>query len=214
MAENDRERLIRQIEAKGIRSERVLEAMRNVDRAQFVPPKSRRRAYDDGPLPIGSGQTISQPYIVAYMTEQLQLRPRDRVLEVGTGSGYQLAILAELTPHVFSVEKREELIEMARGNLAAAGCEIPDIRQGDGYEGWEEKAPFDGIIVTAAAVHVPPPLIRQLNAGGRMIIPVGDRGLVQRLMLLTKDGKGQVSSRSLESVRFVPMEGRAQESSH
>ncbi len=203
--------LLRQIRAKGIRSEKVLQAMSAVEREKFVPLPYRDSAYEDAPLPIGSGQTISQPYIVAFMTEQLDIEPSDRILEIGTGCGYQLAVLAQLTPHVYSVEKREELVETARRNLAAAGCDTVNIKQGDGYEGWEEYAPFDKIMATAAAVHVPPPLIRQLAPGGRMILPVGGSQEIQSLVLLQKDENGEVNSKFLESVRFVPMVGRAQE---
>ena len=202
--------LIRQVEAKGIASERVLNAMLSIDRAKFVPEQYRHSAYIDSPLPIGSGQTISQPYIVAYMTEQLGICPEDRVLEVGAGSGYQLAILTELSRNVYSIEKRKRLIAIAQKNLLEAGCSIPPIKAGDGYEGWEDHAPFDKIIVTAAATHIPPPLVSQLGSGGRMVIPVGGRDEVQRLLLVLKDENGAVATRSLESVRFVPMVGKAQ----
>ncbi len=204
-------RLIRQIKAKGISSGRVLDAMARVERENFVPPGQRAGAHADSPLPIGLGQTISQPYIVAYMTEQLDIRPDDRVLEIGTGSGYQLAVLSELTPHVYSVERLEELAAAAARRLREAGCDNVHIRVGDGYEGWEEEAPFDRIMVTAAAVHVPPPLLDQLAPGGRMIIPLGGRDEIQRLALLLKDEDGQISTQYLEPVRFVPMMGRAQE---
>lgn len=209
--QSDYDLLLQQIEAKGIRSKKVLHAMAKVDRKKFVPTRHKAAAYIDAPLPIGSGQTISQPYIVALMTEKLNVGPDDRVLEVGTGSGYQCAILTRLTPHVYSIEKTVELIETAKRNLAAAGCRIPFIKQGDGYEGWEEHAPFDRIIVTAAAAHVPQPLTAQLAPGGRMVIPVGGVNEMQYLMLLEKDDREEVSSSILEPVRFVPLVGRAQE---
>lgn len=189
----------------GMRDETVLDAMRRVPRHLFVPAGFQTEAYDDTPLPIGHGQTISQPYIVAEMTRQLALRPASRVLEVGTGSGYQAAVLAAITPHVFSVEIIGALVDQARRNLDRAGCSAVRLRHGDGYEGWPEEAPFDAIIVTCAASQIPPPLIRQLAPGGRMAIPVGPPFAVQDLMLVTKGEDGTVRSESLMAVRFVPL---------
>lgn len=185
--------------------EAVLEAMRTVPRHVFVPEKLRNRAYDDTPLPIGHGQTISQPYIVAFMTEVLQIDSDDRVLEIGTGSGYQAAVLGQLTPSVFTVEIIEPLAETAGRVLEEQGYADIECKSGDGYYGWEEHAPFDAIIVTAAAGHVPPPLWEQLAPGGRMVIPVGGRYEVQRLILLEKTQEGERRSRSLMAVTFVPL---------
>jgi protein-L-isoaspartate(D-aspartate) O-methyltransferase len=178
-----------------------------VPREKFVPHEMHAAAYDNGPLPIGHGQTISQPYIVALMTDLLKLGPNDRVLEIGTGSGYQAAVLAELNVNVFSIEIIEPLGELARKNLAGLGYRNIQLRIGDGYYGWEEQAPFDAIIVTAAASHIPPPLIRQLRPGARMIIPVGSRFLVQQLVLVEKDAAGEVTTRQLLPVSFVPLTG-------
>lgn len=186
---------------------RVLEALGSVPRHAFVPASLRAEAYDNRPLAIGYGQTISQPYIVAVMTDLLDLPPGSRVLEVGTGSGYQAAILAKLAAEVFSIEIIEPLGVQAAQRLKQQHYDNVHVRIGDGYYGWEEKAPFDAIIVTAAASHVPPPLIRQLKRGGRMIIPVGTRFLVQQLVLVEKDQKDQVTTRQLLPVRFVPLTG-------
>ncbi len=196
-----------QIAARGVSDEAVLEAMRRVPRHRFVPGVSPARAYRDSPQPIGHGQTISQPYIVAYMTERLALEADDRVLEVGTGSAYQAAILAELVDEVVSVEIIEALAESAAGRLEALGYRNVSVLHGDGYYGHEARAPYDAIIVTAAAGHVPPPLVAQLRPGGRMVIPVGRSGWTQNLLLVEKDAEGEVSSRNLASVRFVPLTG-------
>jgi protein-L-isoaspartate(D-aspartate) O-methyltransferase len=199
-----------QIEGRGVRDPRVLAALRRVPREWFVPPGLAADAYDDNPLPIGEGQTISQPYIVALMTEALALPPDGRVLEIGTGSGYQAAVLAELTPHVFSIEIVPELAASARATLQARGYGGIALREGDGYAGWPEAAPFDAIIVTAAAPRVPEPLVEQLRPGGRMCIPVGPDGS-QELLLLHKQADGSLRREVLEPVRFVPMTGEARE---
>jgi protein-L-isoaspartate(D-aspartate) O-methyltransferase len=164
-------------------------------------------AYDDRPLPIDHGQTISQPFIVALMTELLEPEPGDRVLEVGTGSGYQAAILARLVARVYTIEIIEPLAERAAERLARLGYHNVETRLGDGYHGWPEAAPFDAIVVTAAADHVPPPLVEQLRAGGRMVIPVGDRFSVQQLLLIEKTADDEVRTRQLLPVRFVPLTG-------
>jgi len=188
----------------------VLAAMRAVPRHLFVPEDQRAQAYGDYPLPIGHGQTISQPSLVAYMTDLLELTPESRVLEIGTGSGYQAAILSELTPHVWTIEIIRELAASAKKRFGELGYKTIQVKQGDGYFGWAEHGPFDAIIVTAAAVHVPPLLVKQLKPGGRMVIPVGGVFDVQQLMLITKDAEGRPSSRSILPVRFVPMTGRMQ----
>jgi protein-L-isoaspartate(D-aspartate) O-methyltransferase len=184
---------------------RVIEAMQKVPRHEFVPRDEWRFAYENRPLPIGYGQTISQPYVVALMTDLLRLKPDDRVLEIGTGSGYQAAILAELTAHVYSIEIIRQLAENARTLLDRLGYQRVQTRIGDGYYGWAEQAPFDAIIVTAASDHVPPPLIRQLKPGGRMLIPVGSRFMTQQLVLVEKASDGTVTTRLLLPVRFVPL---------
>lgn len=186
---------------------RVMAALAAVPRDQFVPDDMRRHAYENRPLPIGHGQTISQPYIVAVMTDLLELQPGQRVLEIGTGSGYQAAILSELTDAVYSIEIVEPLGRQAEQRFRRLGYAGVHTRIGDGYHGWEEYAPFDAIVVTAAASHVPPPLIRQLKPGGRMVIPVGGRFLTQQLVLVTRDEAGQVTTRQLLPVRFVPLTG-------
>jgi protein-L-isoaspartate(D-aspartate) O-methyltransferase len=193
-----------------IRSEAVLEAMRQVPRHLFVSPDLERVAYADRPLPIGYGQTISQPYIVALMTEALQLKAGARVLEIGTGSGYQAAVLSELTPRVFTMEIIHALGDEAGQRLRRLGYSTVRVRVGDGYFGWQEEAPFDGIIVTCAAGHIPPPLVQQLRPGGRMVIPLGGTHEVQRLMVVTKDDRGTVQTEELLPVLFVPMTGAAQ----
>jgi protein-L-isoaspartate(D-aspartate) O-methyltransferase len=197
--------------AEAIRDERVLEAMRAVPRHWFVPDSQRRRAYDDSPLPIGHGQTISQPYIVALMTDLLKLKPGDKVLEIGTGSGYQAAVLSELTPYVFTIEVVEPLHKQAAERFKDRGYKTILSRLGDGYDGWPAHAPFDAIIVTCAAGHVPTPLWEQLRPGGRMVIPIGGTHEVQRLVLLTKKEDGGRESRTVLPVRFVPMTGKSQE---
>ena len=193
------------ISGYGMKDPYVLQAMSRVPRHEFVPGKNRRYSYQDTPLAIGYGQTISQPYIVAEMTRQLQLTPTSKVLEIGTGSGYQAAVLAELTSKVYSIEIIGPLLERARTTLEENGYEKINLRHGDGYYGWPEAAPFDGIIVTCAAGEIPPPLVEQLAAGGRMLIPVGKRFGTQYLILVSKDQDGSVSSRNLMAVRFVPL---------
>jgi protein-L-isoaspartate(D-aspartate) O-methyltransferase len=193
-----------------VRNQAVLQAMRRVPRHLFVPRLWRRVAYADRPLPIGHGQTISQPYIVALMTQLLEVEPGAKLLEVGTGSGYQAAVLSELTPHVFTVEIIRDLGEEARQRLHTLGYRTVKARTADGYFGWQEEAPFDGIIVTCAAGHVPPPLLAQLREGGRMVIPVGGVFQVQRLMVVTKDEEGKIKTREVLPVRFVPMTGAIQ----
>ena len=185
----------------------VLEAMRAVPRHVFVPPPMRRLAYQDTPLKIGHGQTISQPYIVAIMTQLLSLTPESKVLEIGTGSAYQAAVLAHLTPHVYSVEIIKPLAKRGRQTLIDQGYDTVQLRQGDGYHGWAEHGPFDAIIVTCAAGHLPPSLWHQLKPGGRIVIPIGGVYETQRLVLVTKTAEGKRRSRSVMSVRFVPMTG-------
>ena len=189
----------------------VLRAMMDAPRHVFVHEQTRRLAYDDTPLPIGLGQTISQPYIVAYMTELLGIDQHSKVLEIGTGSGYQAAVLAHLTPHVYTMEIIEPLLDRARGLLAREGYDSIQARQGDGYYGWPEAGPFDAIIVTCAAGHLPPPLWSQLKPGGRIVIPIGEITGVQRLVVVTRTADGERTSRTVLPVRFVPMTGRAEQ---
>jgi protein-L-isoaspartate(D-aspartate) O-methyltransferase len=204
----DRKQMVEeQILSRGITNKLVLEAMRRVPRHQFVAPHLEGQAYDDQALPIGHGQTISQPYIVALMTERLALKPGERVLEVGTGSGYQAAVLAEITTNVYTIEIVKPLYELALKQLKAVGFPEDHVRLGDGYLGWEEKAPFDAIIVTAAPDHIPPPLIKQLKPGGRMIIPIGGSQETQHLVVVEKDNEGQMKARKILPVRFVPLTG-------
>jgi protein-L-isoaspartate(D-aspartate) O-methyltransferase len=186
---------------------RVLDAMATVPRHELVPDALQGVAYENRPLPIGHGQTISQPYIVAIMTDLLKFEPGQRALEIGTGSGYQAAILGELGGEVYTIEIIEDLGEQARRNLERLGYRNIEVRIGDGYYGWEEQAPFDVIVVTAAASHIPPPLIKQLKNGGRMVIPVGSRFMVQQLLLVEKDTAGEVTTRQILPVRFVPLTG-------
>lgn len=203
-----RDRMVRdQLAARDITDPRVLAAMRRVPRHRFVPPSLIGSAYDDNALPLMLGQTISQPYIVAFMTQALDLDGSERVLEIGTGSGYQAALLAETAREVFTVEIIPELTQYARNVLDSLGYENIKFRTGDGYEGWPEYAPFDAVIVTAAPGHVPQPLIDQLKPEGRLVIPVGRRE--QDLVLIEKSGSG-TSRRTLIPVRFVPMTGKAQ----
>jgi len=204
-----RQMVQQQLMTRGINDARVLAAMTKVPREEFVSPESRVASYEDGPLPIGYGQTISQPYIVAFMTEQLRPKPSDRVLEVGTGSGYQAAILAELVSDVYSIEIVEPLAKNAEATLQRLGYKNVHGKIGDGYKGWPEHAPFDAITVTCAPDHVPQPLIDQLKEGGRMIIPVGSFG-DQELYLLEKKN-GELQRRAVLPVRFVPMTGEASE---
>ncbi|HMH46045.1 MAG TPA: protein-L-isoaspartate(D-aspartate) O-methyltransferase [Pyrinomonadaceae bacterium] len=199
-----RQRMVQQqLIARGIKDGRVLATMEKVPREEFIPPESRSDSYEDGPLPIGYGQTISQPYIVAFMTEQLRLNPADRVLEIGTGSGYQAAVLAGLVADVYSIEIIEPLAKNAEATLQRLGCDNVRVKLGDGYKGWPEEAPFDAIIVTCAPDKVPQALIDQLKEGGRMVIPVGER-FAQELYLLEKKN-GQVKQSVTLPVRFVPM---------
>lgn len=197
-----------QIEQRGVDSKNVLDAMKKVPRHLFVPSKYREQAYNDNPLPIGLGQTISQPYIVALMTEIASPDPDDVVLEVGTGSGYQAAILAQVVKRVYTVEIFQQLADEAEQRFDRLGYTNISLKSGDGYYGWEEHAPFDAIVVTAAAEHIPPPLIRQLKPGGVMVIPVGNRFQVQTLVLIEKDTDGKTRSRNLLPVRFVPLLGK------
>jgi protein-L-isoaspartate(D-aspartate) O-methyltransferase len=192
----------RQLRGRGITDQRTLQAMASVPREKFVPAELRVRAYDDRPLPIGYGQTISQPYIVALMTEQIQPKAGQRVLEIGTGSGYQAAVLSKLVAEVYSIEIVRPLAERAEGVLRELGYKNVHVKAGDGYKGWPEHAPFDAIIVTAAPDHVPKPLVEQLREGGRMIIPVGGSG-AQNLYLLEKRD-GQVKQTAVIPVKFVP----------
>ena len=204
----ERQRMVRQqLMARGINDARVLGAMAKVPREEFVPPESRAASYEDGPLPIGHDQTISQPYIVAFMTEKLHPKPSDRVLEIGTGSGYQAAILAELVSEVYSIEIVEPLAKGAEATLARFGYKNVHIKVGDGYNGWPAAAPFDAIIVTCAPDKIPQPLTDQLKDGGRMVIPVGER-FAQQLYLLEKKN-GQLKESVTLPVRFVPMAGEA-----
>ncbi len=195
------------IENEGIRDPEVLQAMYSVPRHEFVPDEVRKYAYEDRPLPIGMGQTISQPYIVAYMTELLKIDKNSKVLEIGTGSGYQAAVLAEIVKDVYSIEIFPELGEKAQERFERLEYQNVTAKIGDGYYGWEEFAPFDGIIVTCAADHIPPSLIKQLKPGGKMVIPVGGVFQVQILMLVTKDEEGKVIAKNMLPVRFVPLLG-------
>jgi len=194
----------KQLITRGLKSPAVLDAMSNVPRHLFVPENLRIAAYDDGPLPIGLGQTISQPYIVAYMTEQLELLPGMKVLEIGAGSGYQAAILAYLKCQVYTMELLEAHADRARQTLVECGYDNVTVKHGNGYLGWAEEAPFDAIIVTAAPDFIPETLLEQLKDNGRMIIPVGEVHAVQTLKLLKKDGYGY-TAKDLIPVRFVPM---------
>jgi protein-L-isoaspartate(D-aspartate) O-methyltransferase len=198
----------KQVERRGVKNRRVLEAMRAVPRHLFIPEPYRDRAYQDRALPIGIGQTITQPYLVAVMTELLDPKPEDRVLEVGTGSGYQAAVLSGLVERVYSIEIIPELAARARRTLAALGYDNVAVITGDGYRGLPDEAPFDSIIVTAAPEKIPEPLIEQLRVGGRLVIPVGGRSQQLRVAERTKDG---IETRTLFGVLFVPMTGEAQE---
>lgn len=201
-----RERMVeRQIARRGIDSSRVLEAFRSVPRHRFVPENKREFAYSDGPLPIGKGQTISQPYIVAYMTDALELQGEERVLEIGTGSGYQAAILGELAAEVYTVERHPDLAKTASRRLQDMGYENIHVIQGDGTEGLPEHAPFQGVMVTAAAPEVPSPLLDQLDEGGRLIMPVGSRG--GQVLKLYRRREGDISVEALSPVAFVPLIG-------
>ncbi len=208
----ERERMVHtQISNRGVRSKAVLQAMRTVPRHAFVPHRYQGQAYADRPLSIGFGQTISQPYIVGFMTELLELNSTSKVLEIGTGSGYQAAVAAELANAVYSIEIIEELGENTKRRLKEIGYANVHTKIADGYDGWPEHAPFDAIIVTAASSHIPPPLIKQLKPGGRLVIPLGSPWRAQQLVLLTKQENGTIKSQGLMAVRFVPMLGKAQE---
>lgn len=201
-----REAMVReQVADRGIHNPRVMQALRNVPRHLFVPADERRRAYADGPLPIGHGQTISQPYIVALMTELVRPESGDRVLEVGTGSGYQAAVLAQLVSHVYTIELEDALARSAATVLRELKYENITVRAGDGYAGWPDEAPFDIVVVTAAPDHVPQPLIDQLKPGGRLIVPVGPRFAVQQLQLIEKDAAGTIKTTNVSPVMFVPL---------
>jgi protein-L-isoaspartate(D-aspartate) O-methyltransferase len=190
-----------------VKNKRVLDTMSKVPRHLFVPLRERRYAHDDRPLPIGHGQTISQPYIVAFMTELLDPKPDHKVLEVGTGSGYQAAVLAELVSRVYTIEIIEALGKPAKERLKKLGYENIEVKVADGYHGWEKHAPFDSIVVTCAASHVPPPLIKQLKTDGKMCIPVGTVFGPQHLLIVTKQKDGTVKGQSVLPVRFVPLVG-------
>jgi protein-L-isoaspartate(D-aspartate) O-methyltransferase len=197
-----------QIKNRGITDEDVLNAMQRVPRHEFVPDHLKKYAYADEPLPIGEDQTISQPYIVAYMTEKLQLSHGDKVLEIGTGSGYQAAVLAQIIDTVYTIEIVDVLARRAKQKLAALGYDNIFVKSGDGYKGWPENAPFDAIIITAAPTIIPEPLVEQLRTGGRMILPLGDYS--QDLVLITKNEQG-ISEQKLLPVRFVPMTGEIED---
>ena len=207
--QDDRNAMVRVIRSYGLRDEGVLAAMAAVPRHEFVPRRQLHLAHADRPLPIGYGQTISQPYIVAEMTRMLDLKPTSRVLEIGTGSGYQAAVLTHFTRHVYSIEIVKPLAASTKARLKRLGYTVVEARTGDGYYGWPEKGPFDAIIVTCAAGRIPPPLIRQLAPGGRMVIPVGRPFTVQSLTLLTKRLDGSIRTKTVMGVRFVPLTGGA-----
>lgn len=202
MVEND-------IKGRGIKDKKVLEVMGKIPRHLFVDENLKDRAYADYPLPIGEGQTISQPYVVALMTESLALKPTDKVLEIGTGSGYQAAVMAEIVKDVYTIEIRKSLADMAAKRLKDFGYKNVKVKHADGYFGWEDYAPFNAIIITAAANHIPPPLIKQLKEGGRLIIPLGSTVYYQVLTLATKK-KGELDVVQMGPVAFVPMVGEAQ----
>ncbi len=213
---HERQRMVDQLQRYGsgvtaVSDEAVLAAMGNVPRHRFVPPRQRNRAYQDRPLPIGHGQTISQPYIVALMTQLADVEPGMRVLEVGTGSGYQAAVLAELTDQVYTIEIIEPLARQAAARFQELAYDNIVAREGDGYYGWQEHAPFDRIVVTAAAEHIPPPLVEQIKPGGHMVIPVGSRWGSQQLLQVFKEKDqeegNKVRTRILLPVRFVPLTG-------
>jgi protein-L-isoaspartate(D-aspartate) O-methyltransferase len=195
-----------QLVTRGIKDNRILKAMENIPRHLFVPESQKNRAYGDHPLPIGEGQTISQPYVVALMTEALKLKPTDRVLEIGTGSGYQAAVLAEIVKEVYTIEIKELLSKSADELLQKLGYRNITVKYADGYFGWKEYAPFDAVIVTASANHIPPPLIKQLKEGGRLIIPLGSTLYYQTLTIATKK-EGELEVEQMGGVAFVPMVG-------
>ncbi|MFB9862405.1 protein-L-isoaspartate(D-aspartate) O-methyltransferase [Rufibacter immobilis] len=210
MAATKEEMMARHLKGRAISDPQVLQAMWEVDRALFVPEDIREQAYEDNALPIGMGQTISQPYIVAYMAQALRLRPDDVVLEVGTGCGYNAAVLSRLVARVYSVEVVEWLAQVANMNLGKAGVRNVTSRHGDGYRGWPEAAPFDAIILTAAPLSIPEPLKQQLKIGGRLLAPVGTN--LQKLIMLVRAGENNFIERELIPVRFVPMTGEVQKS--
>ncbi|MDP6625953.1 MAG: protein-L-isoaspartate(D-aspartate) O-methyltransferase [Nitrospinota bacterium] len=206
-----RERMVaKDLMGRDIKDPKVLDAMKQVKRHLFVDKHLQKVAYSDHPLPIGEGQTISQPYIVAMMTQILNVSPGEKVLEIGTGSGYQAAVLAKLTDNVFSIEIKKGLHEKAKERLIKLGYNTIKLKYGDGYFGWKDYAPFDAIIITAAANHIPPPLIKQLKTGGRLILPLGNTTSYQTLTLITKNEK-DLNVRHITGVVFVPMTGKAQE---
>ncbi len=207
--QNRSEMVRRQLASRDITDQKVLDAMNTIPRHLFVDPRYRSQAYADHPLPIDEGQTISQPYIVALMTQYLDLKKGEKVLEVGTGSGYQAAVLSQLTDKVYSIEIKETLAHKASATLKSLDYSSIQVKHGDGYFGWEEHAPFDAIIVTCAANHIPPPLLNQLKDGGRLIIPLGSTLYYQTLALVTK-AKGKPEVKHILGVRFVPMTGEAQ----
>ena len=202
-AKRREEMVKKQIEKRGVKDAATLAALRKTPRHLFVPKSIIDDAYEDRPLPIGYGQTISQPFIVAYMTEIVKPKPDQRVLEIGTGSGYQAAVLSEIVKEVYTIEIVDTLGSQARNRLSKLNYKNITVKTGDGYYGWKDKSPFDAIVVTAAAEHIPPPLIEQLKEGGRMIIPVGSPFMVQQLMLVEKKG-GKTRTSSMMPVRFVP----------
>jgi protein-L-isoaspartate(D-aspartate) O-methyltransferase len=199
--------LTRHLIGKNSLNDRVMTAMKKVPRHEFLPPDLRYCAYDNGPAPIGSGQTISQPYIVALMSDLLDTKPSDIILEIGTGSGYQAAVLSQLVQQVYSVEIIEDLSTTARKRLDKLGYSNVEVRNGDGYFGWPEHAPYDGIIVTAAAPHIPQPLIDQLRTGARLVIPVGFPYSYQELMVVEKRANGEIETQMVLGVSFVPLTG-------
>lgn len=204
----EREQMVaRQIEGRGLTDPAILSAMREVPREAFVSEKHRQFAYDDGPLPILEGQTISQPYVVALMIQMLHLKPEDRVLEIGTGSGYAAAILSRIASEVHTVERMESLVEYARQNLAAVGYDNVFVHKGDGTLGWPENAPYDAIIVAAGGPNIPPALKDQLAIGGRLVMPVGSEQRAQRLVRLTRLDENEFERENLSHVRFVPLIG-------
>lgn len=203
--QRDRQKMVTaQLEARGITDKPTLNAIRSVERHRLVPEAQVQYAYEDRPLPIGFGQTISQPYMVGYMTEVIRPTAGMKVLEIGTGSGYQAAVLAEIVDEVYTIEIVEELAKTAKSRLEKMGYTNIHVKEGDGYYGWEEHAPFDAIIVTAASEFIPPPLIEQLKEGGKMVIPVGAPFTTQQLMLVEKQKDGKRKTRNLLPVRFVP----------
>lgn len=198
-----------QLKRRGIEDPDVLRAMWDIDRSLFVPEEMKAHAYEDRPLPIGKDQTISQPYMVAYMAQEIKAKGGDKILEIGSGCGYNAAVLSKIVSHVYSIEIIEWLAELAKNNLKNAGIENVTTRFGDGYQGWEENAPFDGITLTAAPPYVPEPLKKQLKTGGRLLAPIGHRS--QKLILLEKTGEEKYREKQLLLVSFVPMTGKAQQ---